>query len=271
MTQTEVETAIQWAQQEGWNPGVHDAQSFYQTDPDGGYAAKTGNEIVGTISLVRYGGFAFEGLVIVKPSFRRRGIGLAMQSFVNGLSGALNVGLAGVVALQPKYEQVGFRFAHKNIRYAGTSQTPKPCADCLPIQNSDFPEVAAFDAKFFPAMRPRFLKVWLYQNDATALLMRANSGAMMGYGVIRKCAVGHKIGPLFAENAAVAETLFAGLTSTVSGQAVFLDVPEPNAAAVALAERYGMKPVFATVRMYTKQVPSLPLEKIFGVTSFELG
>jgi GNAT superfamily N-acetyltransferase len=271
MTPTEVETAIQWAQQEGWNPGIQDAQCFYQTDPDGFYAAKIGNEMVGSISLVKYGGFAFEGLVIVKPPFRGRGVGLAMQRFVNALSEDLNVGLDGVVAMQSKYEQVGFRFAHKNIRYAGTAQTPKSCAERLPIGGNDFQEVAAFDAKFFPAPRLQFLKGWLYQNGATALLMRRNGDDLIGYGVIRKCVVGHKIGPLFAENTAVAEALFGGLTSTVSGQEFFLDVPEPNAEAVALAERHGMTPVFATVRMYTKQAPSLPLEKIFGITSFELG
>jgi hypothetical protein len=33
----------------------------------------------------------------------------------------------------------------------------------------------------------------------------------------------------------------------------------------------GMKPVFTTARMYTKQAPNLPLDKIYGVTSLELG
>lgn len=50
-----------------------------------------------------------------------------------------------------------------------------------------------------------------------------------------------------------------------------MDVPEVNRAAIMLAERHGMKKVFETARMYTKQAPALPLEKIFGVTSFELG
>jgi hypothetical protein len=32
-----------------------------------------------------------------------------------------------------------------------------------------------------------------------------------------------------------------------------------------------MLPVFSTVRMYSKASPELPLNKIFGVTTFELG
>jgi len=32
-----------------------------------------------------------------------------------------------------------------------------------------------------------------------------------------------------------------------------------------------MKPMFETARMYTKKPPNTPLQKVYGVTSFELG
>jgi GNAT superfamily N-acetyltransferase len=273
LTRHEVPVALDWAKQEGWNPGIHDAACFYQIDPHGFFAAKLDGEIVGTISIVKYSeDFAFEGLVIVKPPFRGQGVGSALQAFANNVAGSLNLGLDGVLLMQSKYERAGFQFAHQNARYAGLSQGGSTSSQCIPIQKRDFNEVARFDAAFFPAPRPRFLECWLFQNDASALMMRhKQTDAIIGYGVIRKCNVGHKIGPLFAQNAVAAEALFAGLASTVQGQEVFLDVPQPNAAAVDLAERHGMNPVFATVRMYTKQAPSLPLRKIFGITSFELG
>jgi hypothetical protein len=34
---------------------------------------------------------------------------------------------------------------------------------------------------------------------------------------------------------------------------------------------YAMSPVFETARMYKGAAPKLPLERIFGITSFELG
>ena len=92
-----------------------------------------------------------------------------------------------------------------------------------------------------------------------------------GYGVIRKCRSGYKIGPLFADNTQIAETLFTALTSNVPGEPVFLDTPEVNPAAVELAERHHMSVVFETARMYSKGEPALPMNCIFGVTSFELG
>ncbi|MEM1238850.1 MAG: GNAT family N-acetyltransferase, partial [Cyanobacteria bacterium P01_H01_bin.26] len=95
---------------------------------------------------------------------------------------------------------------------------------------------------------------------------------LAGYGVLRPCQTGYKIGPLFANGGAIARNLFQTLVAQVPvGTPVYLDVPEVNAEAVALAEQYGMTPVFETARMYTQKAPELPLERIFGVTTFELG
>ncbi|KDE55323.1 hypothetical protein [Methanoculleus sp. MH98A] len=99
----------------------------------------------------------------------------------------------------------------------------------------------------------------------------AEDGKFAGYGVIRRCRSGYKIGSLFAETPEIAEEIFIALSSQVTGEPVYLDTPEPNTAAVALARRHGMSPVFETGRIYTKAIPDLPIREIFGVTSFELG
>ena len=44
----------------------------------------------------------------------------------------------------------------------------------------------------------------------------------------------------------------------------------PNEAA-ALTQDFGLTPVFETARMYTGAIPPLRLERVFGVTTFELG
>jgi hypothetical protein len=96
-------------------------------------------------------------------------------------------------------------------------------------------------------------------------------GAVQGYGVLRRCRTGCKIGPLFAETAAGAEALFQSLAAEAGSESVFLDVPEPNPEARALAARYGLVPAFETARMYRGPDPQLPLSRIFGITTFELG
>ena len=82
---------------------------------------------------------------------------------------------------------------------------------------------------------------------------------MDGYGFIRKCFNGYKIGPLFAGNPQIAEKIFSALSAVADGMPVFLDVPEPNIAGIALAKAHGMTEVFGTARMYTRELPNYPL------------
>jgi hypothetical protein len=92
-----------------------------------------------------------------------------------------------------------------------------------------------------------------------------------GYGVMPRCRTGFKVGPLFAETKEGAEALFRSLAAEAGSEPVFLDLPEPNPAARALAIRHGLAPVFETARMYRGADPQLPLSRIFGITTFELG
>ena len=131
--------------------------------------------------------------------------------------------------------------------------------------------IAVYDRSFFPGDRAQFLRGWLDQPDSTALGIMQNN-MLVGYGVIRLCHTGYKIGPLFTDQPSLAEALFVALQSTVAaGTPIYLDVPEINVVAVNLAEKYEMKRVFETARMYTQACPELPYDRLFGVTTFELG
>ena len=64
--------------------------------------------------------------------------------------------------------------------------------------------------------------------------------------------------------------MFAALLGDADGE-VFLDVPQPNREATALAEAHGLAPVFQTARMYSGAIRDVALKRVFGVTTFELG
>jgi Acetyltransferase (GNAT) domain len=89
--------------------------------------------------------------------------------------------------------------------------------------------------------------------------------------VIRPCRQGRKIGPLAADDRSAAEVILSALLASVGGGEIFLDIPSINRDAVALAQDFGLAPVFETARMYTGAIPRLRLERVFGVTTFELG
>ena len=120
------------------------------------------------------------------------------------------------------------------------------------------------------AARQQFLERWIAAPGSVGRAVGA-PGDVEGYGVIRPCRSGHKIGPLFCHDDVAAAHLLAALVVSVPRGPVFLDVPTPNTRAVALAEGIGLRPTFETARMYRGTEPALDLHRVFGVTTFELG
>lgn len=274
MTRAEVALALDWAAAEGWNPGLHDAGCFHAADPDGFLLGELEGEPIASISVVRYGSdFAFLGLYIVRPAFRGRGYGWRLWQAGMGRLAGRTVGLDGVVAQQANYRRSGFGFAWRNQRLAGVAESSgPPPAQVVGLSEVPLADLLDYDRAFFPAGRAGFLRCWIAQPDGAALAWRGPDGRLRGYGVVRRCRSGYKIGPLFADDEAIAEALFTALCAHVpAGTPVFLDVPEPNAAALALGERHGLSLAFETARMYTGTPPDLPLARHYGITTFELG
>ncbi len=270
MRPEEVALAVDWAAAEGWNPGLHDAETFPIPDPSGFLVGLIDGEPVATVSVVAYdGAFAFLGFYIVAPEHRGAGYGLSIWQAGMSRLGERNVGLDGVVAQQANYHRSGFGYAYANRRYeaAGGGEMPEGPVDAARVDRA---ALHALDLECFPAQRRAFLDAWLAQGDARALALPADDG-VAGFGVIRRCRAGHKIGPLFARDAGSADLLYRALAATAPGEPVYLDVPEPNAEAMSLARRYDMTETFETARMYTREPPAIDLGKVFGVTTFELG
>ena len=94
---------------------------------------------------------------------------------------------------------------------------------------------------------------------------------LLGYGVLRKCHLGYKVGPLFADDANCAMEIFDALCAQAGNESVFIDLPQVNPQTAQLIKSFDLKSNFETVRMYTKTPPKQQLEKNFGVTTFELG
>ena len=55
MSPADLDAVMDWAAQEGWNPGGHDALTFRVADPAGFLMARLAGEPVVSISAVRYG------------------------------------------------------------------------------------------------------------------------------------------------------------------------------------------------------------------------
>ncbi|AIE74636.1 MULTISPECIES: GNAT family N-acetyltransferase [unclassified Synechocystis] len=273
MAEAEIALALDWAAAEGWNPGCQDADCFYQGDRQGFLLGLLDGEPIATISAVKYNEeFGFIGFYIVKPEYRSQGYGWQIWQKAMAYLQGCNIGLDGVLAQQANYQKSGFHLAYRNIRYQGvTGGEAPPSPHLVPLHTIAWKNVLTYDGQCFSAPREEFLRTWCHQRGHQAIAYGEN-GILRGYGVVRPCRVGYKIGPLFADTPGVAETLFLALKANPEpGAVIYLDVPEPNQGAIALAAKYSLQMVFETARMYTGQAPPIALEKIYGVTSFELG
>lgn len=274
MTAQDRARAVDWAAAEGWNPGAHDMDCFAGVDANGFFGGWLDGEMIAAISVVNYDdAFAFLGFYIVRPDFRGRGYGLRLwQAACTHAAGRL-IGLDGVLQEQENYRRSGFDLAWRNIRFGGVPEPRPQLSDSVTIRPlTDLtPQVAALDARVFPAPRPAFWREW-FGADGHQAAVALEAGETVGFATVRPCREGFKIGPLVARDRSVAEALLADLLTAVpDGQPVFLDVPEPNGDAQALARTLGLAPVFETARMYTGAAPVQELSLVYGVTSFELG
>ena len=282
MTQVEERTLLEWAAVEGWNPGLHDADCFWKLDPDGFLALDLEGQMVGGGAIIRHHDqFGFMGLFIVQPAYRSQKLGTQLwyarrDQLLERLKPASSIGLDAIDAMVPFYARGGFEPLTRHRRFqliesAGVAACSVVAGEaCVDLREVDFAEVVAWDAGCFPGDRHLFVNAWIRQPDAVSLGVVAH-GKLAGYGVMRACQIGYKIGPLFARDPSVADRIFRTFCRHAAGQQVFIDVPDNNPAAGRLCKDHGMREVFGCVRMYLGPVPRLDNARIFAITTFEVG
>ena len=265
------QVAGSWAKAEGWNPGLDDAERFQIADPQSFLATEREGEIVATVSCALYGdSYAFIGFYIVRSDLRGRGIGSLLFEQALARAGDRTVGLDGVLAQQASYERRGFAVAHRNVRWRTIGGGERP-AGVVDLCTVPFEQLLGYDSAVFGSERERFLRCWV-DRPAGHALAYLHSDQLAGYGVLRPCHVGAKIGPLFANDPEVAGTLLSGLLAAAGPRTeVFIDIPAANPHGAGLRVDRAIEPSFETARMYLNGRPLEDVQKVFGVTTLEFG
>ena len=264
-----------WAAEEGWNPGKADLDIAWDTDPEAFIALRKGSELVGGGTIFSYAGrFGFMGLFIIRRDMRGDGLGgrlwrHRLKRLQDRLLPGAAIGMDGVFAMVPFYQRGGFVLAHKDLRFEGIAHGAND-PDVRTLGDADFEAIDRFDRAYVPAARTSFLRRWMLQPGAHAAGLFERD-RLVGYAIARPARVGFKFGPVFAADQDIAERLIGSLMARFPGEQVQLDVPEPNQAGTRLATKFGLKEVFGCAHMYHGPAPNLPVERIFGVTSFEFG
>lgn len=264
MTLPELEVVLDWAAEEGWNPGLGDAEAFHQADPEGFLVKTVGGEPVAAISVVNHSDdYAFLGLYLCRPEHRGKGHGVDVWRAGLAHAGGRTVGLDGVPSQQANYERSGFVRAGRTVRYRGTL-TPRP--DRGLTEPAKIGHLTDLEARHTGTRRDPFLAEWFRTTPHRRTLVDPATGA---YATLRHCREDYKIGPLAAPSPEAAVALMQALVPDEAP--VSIDVPEAATAFAAALSAAGFEPVFETARMYLGDLPAPAPPHCHAVATLELG
>ena len=270
-TLAEVAFVLDWAREEGWNPGIDDAPAFYASDPSGFFVAETDGIPAAAISVVNHGpDFSFLGLYICRPRYRGSGIGYALWSHALAHAGKRTVGLDGVPDQQANYRKSGFVLTGQTFRFSGTPKGAKTDG-IRPVRDADRSVLTALEARANGYVKPAFMAAWLSGSATRKTLVLDRGEGPAGFATLRHCAAGTKIGPLVAKSFKDAETLFLAAAHEAGPGQVILDVPDDTADLMSLCEGLGMSVTFNTARMYRGPAPAPDRSLVRSIATLELG
>lgn len=271
----------QWCIDEGWNLGRDDSDTFYKIDPQGHFIMKK-KEAIASLSLVKHTPLFFTlGPFIVKKEYRKRGIGEtlwnhAMSRMNQELPEAL-IALYAVPAQVSRYQKSGFTPLFTNQRWYLESRTQNKADDtsyCHPLNLKLIPAVSVYDSKNYIASREFLLTEMLKKPNVNGFIF-IDDNTIKGFGIIRPCVRGFRIGPLVADTQEIAQSLINSLLKLSNQESVFLDVPECNQEALALLRLNGLRKTEEdTITMIKGSRPTSYIknwERQYGLFSLEIG
>jgi len=269
----DVTQMLNWAAEEGWNPGLDDAVAFHAADSNGFFVADVDGQMVAAISVVNHSDvFAFLGLYICHPEFRGQGIGLALWEHALRHSGARTVGLDGVAEQQENYARSGFVAAGSTERFEGTVPGADMWGTRPVITTQDAAQIARLDLAANGFTRGAFLSRWIEDTPTRKTVVLEQNGQITGYATARLCRKGCKIGPVVAPDPAGATCLIAAAATRVGADLVTVDVPAEQSGFSATLAGMGFVSGFSTARMYRGPAPKpTQAQTLFGVATLELG
>ncbi len=271
MTPEDLRTVLGWAEDEGWNPGLEDAEAFHVADPQGFLIKEVDEEPVAAISVVNHDpDFAFLGLYLCKPFFRGQGHGTDVWRAGIAHAGTRSIGLDGVPEQQENYARSGFVKYGRTIRYEGWMEA-EPDPRVRRVLTHQTETLLNRDAEVCGMNRTAFAAAWFSTSLNRQTMALTDGVKVTGYATFRLCISGTKVGPLYATSQADAQALLASNPFAEPNEPVFIDVPEQSSPLCALLQNHGFKPVFETARMFKGLRPDSNPPMFHAIATMELG
>ncbi|MBW4708748.1 N-acetyltransferase [Roseobacter sp. YSTF-M11] len=271
MTVEDLRVVLDWAADEGWNPGLDDAAAFHAADPTGFLIKEVDNASVAAVSVVNHDtDFAFLGLYLCRPEFRGQGYGIEVWRAGIAHAGSRCIGLDGVPEQQANYAKSGFAKTGSTVRYNGhLDRVSDPRVQLATTR--ELQHLVSCDARASGMTRTAFSTTWLSYRPTRQTVVLVEGSDIKGFATFRQCGLGCKIGPLYASSEVDALALLGAHPVAASSDPLFVDVPGHDTALAVLLKQHGFEPVFETARMFTGIPPASAPWAFQAIATMELG
>jgi len=255
---------------EQWDDTRNDIKRMFNGEPNGCFIAEIKSKPVGHVFSISYGRLGWTGLLIVKPEYRRRGIGtlLTRRAMDYLLSCKVEtIKLEAVAAIADLYRRLGFADEYDSLRFTGVSRkiTSLPSHRINTLKIEGIKQLTKFDAEYFGANRTKVLHRLYQENPQLCFVSRIGS-RIVGYIMFRKTKSGYRIGPWVCnpENPQVARELLMECMETIGHNAkLYVGVPAMNEVAVEILQDFDFRQYSQSIHMHFGE--KLETERADGV------
>jgi len=256
MTEQDIPAGLRLNTLAGWNQTAVDWRRFLDNSPDGCFVMEQGKRVVGTATTISYEDrFAWIGMVLVDPEFRKRGIGTQLLKKTVEYLDQRRVPTMKLDATplgKPLYEKLGFatefEIERLILRRPPSIASAASRSACAPVGEAEMEQIVRLDREVFGADRSFLLRSLLAEAAELALAVRED-GAPRCYAFGRRGAFADHLGPWMGTSRASAEVLLRGFLAKSSREILIADCVKSNAAAFELLSACGFTPSRPLTRM----------------------
>jgi N-acetylglutamate synthase-like GNAT family acetyltransferase len=259
---------------EGWDYDLVDVERILEIDPEDSVTAVSGGEIVGGITVACHEGRGVLGHVVVKHSWRKKGIGKDMMIKVIENLEAKRIAIIELYSVPTAvefYKQLGFHKIGDLMIFVGSIRMPiattPSTAEIGGLTAQDLESVIDLDRKITGFERRNIIERLMLPNlgHSTGLF---EGGRLVGFALGRMSGNSAEIGPWIMEksNRNDATTLFTATMNRLGNRKTYIEVPDENKIALQIVAESGLNPQYPVQRFVRTKLDVKPFGP--GVMSY---
>lgn len=254
MTVGDIPAGVRLKEIAGWNQTATDWKRFLNASPQGCFVAEVHSKVCATVTTIVFENrFAWVGMVLVDPEFRKKGIGTALLEraiqYLDDLKIA-TIKLDATPQGKPLYEKLGFVSEYEIERWTLQRASPVRTPDLGKSLSTELsPEILEIDREVFGADRSSLL-MSLHGEAPEFTSSVSAGGVVQGYALGRHGAFADHLGPWISQKPSAAKGAMETFLSRSMRQTMIVDYIKENGTVRELLERFRFGYSRTLTRMY---------------------